>query len=141
MGHVPLRRLRFNSRLHPAGRPSVFPDSTGQFIGTRVMATLKETREIPVQDVIIRLADLKLIAGHLFSEHENTSNNNQSNFEIKIVREDGVSFESQSLSILDDDSPVLDQKLISIEIIFSNFDKQRSIKIEFHHGNWVKSRV
>lgn len=102
---------------------------------------MKETREIPIDKIRFTLQDIRSIVGIIERENEEAQKlDHHSSFTIAIRSVDGIRYESDSISLFDDDSVALLKPPKSIECQFSAYQLDKSISFSVvHDGSYSDS--
>lgn len=102
---------------------------------------MKETREIPIDKIRFTLQDIRSIVGIIERENEEAQKlDHHSSFTVAMRSVDGIRYESDSISLFDDDSVALLKPPKSIECQFFAYQPDKSISFSVvHDGSYSDS--
>jgi hypothetical protein len=102
----------------------------------------KEIRTQQINWRVFTKTDIRRIAQVLFNAYQNAEKNkHHSSIALRLYCHGGISYESDSLCILDDGGPLDIKKTQTIQITFNDYDSERNIGISIREGNYHEGEL
>jgi hypothetical protein len=97
----------------------------------------KESRKLQIDWRVFSKTDVRRITQVLYSAYQTAKKSkHHSSISIRLYCQGGISYESDSLDILDDGGPLDIKKTETIQITFYDYEMERNIDISLREGNY-----